>query len=78
MTPQKYQGFNFIKFSKGHVGYLIKYFRSPQENLRAHNGIEFIFKSKNAETVKTVHGFLLHNATRNFYFVNIFVVRILN
>ena len=46
------QGCNFVKFSRGHVGSLIKYFRSPQEYLRAHNEIEFIFKSKNAETVK--------------------------
>ena len=46
------QGCNFVKFSRGHVGSLIKYFRSPQENLRAHNEIEFILKSKNAETVK--------------------------
>ena len=40
--------------------------------------VDFIFKSKNAETVKTVHEFFLHNATRNFYLVNIFVVPILN
>ena len=32
-----------MKFSRGHVGSLIKYFRSPQENLRAHNEIELIF-----------------------------------
>ena len=30
----------------GHVGSFIKYFRSPQENLRAHNEIEFIFSPK--------------------------------
>ena len=31
------QGCNFMKFSRGHVGSFIKYFRSPQKNLRAHN-----------------------------------------
>ena len=63
-------------FSRGHVGSLIKYVRSQQENLRAHNDKEFIFKSKTAETVKmqitNCSWIFLHNATRNFYCVKIF------
>ena len=46
MHQQPKQGCNFMKFSRGHVGSFIKYFRSPQENLRAHNEIEFIFSPK--------------------------------
>ena len=77
-----FQECNFVKFSRGHVGSLTEYFRSPQENLGAHNDIEFIFKSKNAETVKMQNAncpwIFLCNATRNFNFVNIFVVHIVN
>ena len=31
------QGCNFVNFSRGHVGPRNKNFRSPHENLRAHN-----------------------------------------
>ena len=69
-----------MKFSRGHVGSLIENFRSPPGNLRAHNDIEFIFNSNNAETVKMQNTncpwIFLCNATRHFYFVNIFVVHI--
>ena len=50
-TRNRFQGCNFMKFSRGHVGPWTKNFRSPQENLRAHNEIRFIeekYKRKSA------------------------------
>ena len=54
------QGCNFVKIYRGHVGPWTKKFRSPQENLWAHNEIRFIeenYERKSAKHDVNVIGF---------------------